>query len=220
MDQPTSSETPIRTPIRRAARSRAAPALHRCPCSRHGTTASVNSTITPSNCASNCHGATRPAEWLHEFRALASHCFRRALASSFRLSRWWFRPFSDPLMVMFGSPGAGFGLACGFDHLRWPARCWKLIGGWLMLQRKATGWWLLAFGLAVSLLVNLFRVGILGPHRAAADRLRPSAGETQLPRNVSECPPPGCSACCCWLRPLARPAGRWFWSPRQSCCWR
>jgi hypothetical protein len=31
-----------------------------------------------------------------------------------------------------------------------------------MLQRKSTGWWLLALGLAVSILTNLVRLNILG----------------------------------------------------------
>jgi hypothetical protein len=38
----------------------------------------------------------------------------------------------------------------------------EVIGGWLMLQRKSTGWWLLALGLAVSILTNLVRLNILG----------------------------------------------------------
>lgn len=65
-----------------------------------------------------------------------------------------------PLMVMFGSPGTGFGLLAG-SIFALASAVLELIGGWLMLQRKATGWWLLAFGLAVSLLVNLFRGGVV-----------------------------------------------------------
>jgi hypothetical protein len=37
----------------------------------------------------------------------------------------------------------------------------ELIGGYLMLQRRATGWWLLALGMVVSFLTNLVHGTIL-----------------------------------------------------------
>src|SRR5438105_12170542 len=66
-----------------------------------------------------------------------------------------------PLMVMFGSPGAGLGLVIG-SIFALASAVLELIGGWLMLQRKSTGWWLLAFGLAISILTSLFRLSIVG----------------------------------------------------------
>jgi hypothetical protein len=37
----------------------------------------------------------------------------------------------------------------------------EVVGGYLMLQRRATGWWVLALGLAVSFLTNLIHGTIL-----------------------------------------------------------
>ncbi len=66
-----------------------------------------------------------------------------------------------PLAIMFGSPGVGLGLVVG-SLFALASSVLELVGGWLMLQRKATGWWLLAFGLAISILTSLFRLNILG----------------------------------------------------------
>ena len=67
-----------------------------------------------------------------------------------------------PLLVMFGQPGTGFGLILGSllalviaGAGRSPAAC-------MMLQRKATGWWLLALGMVVSLLSSLLHLSALG----------------------------------------------------------
>jgi hypothetical protein len=38
----------------------------------------------------------------------------------------------------------------------------ELAGGYLMLKRSATGWWLIGLGIAVSALNDLFHVAILG----------------------------------------------------------
>jgi hypothetical protein len=65
-----------------------------------------------------------------------------------------------PLMILFGSPGTGFGLLLG-SIVSLAGSALGLIGGWLMLQRKATGWWLLAFGMAINFLSSLFHVSIL-----------------------------------------------------------
>src|SRR5579859_368272 len=59
-----------------------------------------------------------------------------------------------PLFIVFGSPGTGFGLFLG-SIISLLSSILEVIGGYLMLQRKATGWWLLAFGLVVSLLGSL-----------------------------------------------------------------
>jgi hypothetical protein len=37
----------------------------------------------------------------------------------------------------------------------------EIVGGYLMLQRKETGWWLLAVGIALTILGNLLRVNLL-----------------------------------------------------------
>jgi hypothetical protein len=37
-----------------------------------------------------------------------------------------------------------------------------VLGGYLMLRRRLVGWWLLALGLAVSMVTNLFSVAIVG----------------------------------------------------------
>jgi hypothetical protein len=66
-----------------------------------------------------------------------------------------------PLAVMFGSPGTGLGLILG-SLFSLASAALELFGGIMMLQRKATGWWLLAFGLVVSLLTSLFRVSVIG----------------------------------------------------------
>jgi len=66
-----------------------------------------------------------------------------------------------PVLIMFGSPGTGFGLLFG-SIIGLASAVLELIGGSMMLQRKATGWWLLAFGLVVGLLSNLLRGSVLG----------------------------------------------------------
>lgn len=38
----------------------------------------------------------------------------------------------------------------------------EVVGGYLMLQRSATGWWLLAIGLILSALHSIFAANILG----------------------------------------------------------
>jgi hypothetical protein len=65
-----------------------------------------------------------------------------------------------PLLVMFGSPGTGFGLIVG-SLFALASAVLEFIGGWMMLQRKATGWWLLAIGLVVSLLSSLVHASVV-----------------------------------------------------------
>jgi hypothetical protein len=66
-----------------------------------------------------------------------------------------------PLFIMFGSPGTGLGLLVG-SVIALASALLDVIGGWLMLQRKATGWWMLAFGLVIGLLSNLLRGSVVG----------------------------------------------------------
>src|SRR5579859_3268239 len=66
-----------------------------------------------------------------------------------------------PLMVMFGSAGTGFSLILG-SLLSLVIAALEVAGGFMMLQRKANGWWLLAIGMIVSLLSSLLHVSALG----------------------------------------------------------
>jgi hypothetical protein len=66
-----------------------------------------------------------------------------------------------PLMVMFGQPGSGFGLILA-SLLSLVIAGLEVAGGIMMLQRRATGWWLLALGMIVSLLSSLLHVSALG----------------------------------------------------------
>lgn len=68
------------------------------------------------------------------------------------------------LAVMFGGAegvrfGADFFVALGLAVL---GSGLDLAGGYFMLRREATGWWLLAVALVVSLLSNLVRLSIIG----------------------------------------------------------
>ncbi|HLZ26748.1 MAG TPA: hypothetical protein VKV73_05445 [Chloroflexota bacterium] len=65
-----------------------------------------------------------------------------------------------PVLIMFGSPGTGFTLIVG-SGIALISSVLELVGGWLMLQRKATGWWLLGFGLVVSFLSSLVHATVL-----------------------------------------------------------
>jgi hypothetical protein len=66
-----------------------------------------------------------------------------------------------PLLVMFGQPGSGFALILG-SLLALVISALEIAGGIMMLQRKATGWWLLAVGMVVSLLSSLVHLSVLG----------------------------------------------------------
>jgi hypothetical protein len=66
-----------------------------------------------------------------------------------------------PLLVMFGQPGSGFGLILA-SLLSLAVAVLEIAGGVMMLQRKATGWWLLAVGMVVSLLSSLLHVSAIG----------------------------------------------------------
>jgi len=66
-----------------------------------------------------------------------------------------------PLMVMYGSAGSGLSLILG-SLLSLVAAAVDVVGGWLMLQRRATGWWLLAVGYVIGMLSSLVHISILG----------------------------------------------------------
>jgi hypothetical protein len=66
-----------------------------------------------------------------------------------------------PLMVMFGAAGSGFSLILG-SLLSLVIAALEVAGGAMMLQRRSTGWWLLALGMIVSLLSSLLHVSAIG----------------------------------------------------------
>jgi hypothetical protein len=71
--------------------------------------------------------------------------------------------FLTPFLVVFGgASGLGYGgglfLAVIVGLV---SAALEVVGGYLMLQRRATGWWILAAGLLVNLLSNLLRGSIL-----------------------------------------------------------
>ena len=66
-----------------------------------------------------------------------------------------------PLMVMFGAAGTGFTLILA-SLLSLVIAALEVAGGFMMLQRRLTGWWLLALGMIVSLLSSLLHVSALG----------------------------------------------------------
>ncbi len=66
-----------------------------------------------------------------------------------------------PLMVMFGAAGSGFSLILG-SLISLVIAALEVAGGSMMLQRRSTGWWLLALGMIVSLLSSLLHVSAIG----------------------------------------------------------
>jgi len=66
-----------------------------------------------------------------------------------------------PLMVMFGAAGSGFSLILA-SLLSLVIAVLEVAGGFMMLQRRLTGWWLMAAGMIVSLLSSLLHVSALG----------------------------------------------------------
>jgi hypothetical protein len=84
-----------------------------------------------------------------------------ALGALVSLAALIFSTALGPLMVMFGQPGSGFGLILA-SLLSLVIAALEIAGGIMMLQRKATGWWLLALGMVVSLLSSLVHVSVLG----------------------------------------------------------
>ncbi|MBV9895290.1 MAG: hypothetical protein JO020_14060 [Chloroflexi bacterium] len=66
-----------------------------------------------------------------------------------------------PLMVMFGAAGSGFALILA-SLLSLVIAALEVAGGFLMLQRRINGWWLMAVGMVVSLLSSLLHVSAIG----------------------------------------------------------
>jgi|SRR5579864_1882869 len=66
-----------------------------------------------------------------------------------------------PLMVMFGAAGSGLTLILA-SLLSLVGAAIDVAGGWLMLQRRINGWWLLSIGYLIALLSSLVHVSLLG----------------------------------------------------------
>jgi hypothetical protein len=66
-----------------------------------------------------------------------------------------------PLMVLFGAAGTGLSLILG-SLLSLVAAGVDTVGGWMMLQRRATGWWLLSLGYVIGMLSSLVHGSLLG----------------------------------------------------------
>ena len=65
-----------------------------------------------------------------------------------------------PLAILFGSPGTGLGLLLA-SLFSLVSSVLAVAGGWMMLQRKANGWWLLAIGYVINFLSSLVHAAIL-----------------------------------------------------------
>jgi hypothetical protein len=66
-----------------------------------------------------------------------------------------------PLMVAFGAAGSGLSMILG-SLLTLVGAAIDVAGGWMMHQRRATGWWLLSLGYVIALLSSLLHASILG----------------------------------------------------------
>ncbi|HEY1298657.1 MAG TPA: hypothetical protein VGJ60_36715 [Chloroflexota bacterium] len=66
----------------------------------------------------------------------------------------------SPFIALFGHPATGFGLILTF-LLSLVISGLEIAGGIMMLKRRATGWWLLALGMIVSLVTSLLSVSVL-----------------------------------------------------------
>ena len=66
-----------------------------------------------------------------------------------------------PFLFLLGLGGGGFGLV--FGVLIFLVSCAiEVAGGWMMLQRRTTGWWLLAVGIVISVLSSLVHISVIG----------------------------------------------------------
>jgi hypothetical protein len=71
--------------------------------------------------------------------------------------------FLSPLLLLGGSSGISSGASAFFAIVvGLVIAALDLIGGYLMLQRRLTGWWILAIGIGLQLLSNLFSAAVLG----------------------------------------------------------
>lgn len=71
--------------------------------------------------------------------------------------------FLTPFLVLLGgTAGLGYGGGLIISVIVGLAiAIAELVGGYMMLQRRATGWWILAAGIVIQLLSSLFHVGII-----------------------------------------------------------
>jgi hypothetical protein len=71
--------------------------------------------------------------------------------------------FLTPLAVVFGgASGLGYGGSLFLSLIvGLLSAALEVVGGYLMLQRKSTGWWILGLGILVSILTNLVRGSLL-----------------------------------------------------------
>lgn len=66
-----------------------------------------------------------------------------------------------PLLILGGASAVQAGITFVIDSLvRVVASILEVVGGFLMLRRSLLGWWILAVGLAIGILINLFHVAI------------------------------------------------------------
>ncbi|HLG50100.1 MAG TPA: hypothetical protein VKY56_00480 [Chloroflexota bacterium] len=69
----------------------------------------------------------------------------------------------SPLLLLGGAAGVSEGLGALLALILGIAgAALALVGGYLMLQRRLTGWWLIALALVVGFLTNLVHLAILG----------------------------------------------------------
>jgi hypothetical protein len=66
-----------------------------------------------------------------------------------------------PLVFLLGLGTAGFGLIFGALVLLVTAAI-EFVAGWLMLQRRLNGWWLLAVGIVINVLSSLLHINVVG----------------------------------------------------------
>ena len=71
--------------------------------------------------------------------------------------------FLTPILVLFGgAAGLGYGGGLIISVIVGLAiAILEVVGGYMMVQRRATGWWILAAGIVVQLLSSLFHVGVI-----------------------------------------------------------
>jgi hypothetical protein len=86
-----------------------------------------------------------------------------ALGFIFSLVLLLFATVLTPLLVLFGG-AAGLGYSGSLSLalvVGLVLNALEVVGGYLMLQRRSTGWWLLALGMVISVLSSLFDRSLL-----------------------------------------------------------
>ena len=71
--------------------------------------------------------------------------------------------FLTPFLVLFGgAAGLGYGGGLIISVIVGLALAiLEVVGGYMMVQRRATGWWILAAGIIIQVLSSLFNVGLI-----------------------------------------------------------